>query len=194
MKSTCFSERISKTGNLDVILITRHFELDLKARFVEIKSINRRLRQDGISKKLGCSSSTLQRYRQVINMISPYGIPPNTNKRKQKTSNANIDDVKVTSNDLKMTSKDLKTTSSESFKPKENKLKGGAIEHNEKSLDEVIHIITIWTLICVFLLFLFILFHKYSADNLQNSICTFIITIIPLFVFEYFSKIVFVHL
>ena len=46
--------------------------------------MNLRLRQDQIAKELGCSSSTFQRYRQDINMLSPYGIPLNTDKRKQK--------------------------------------------------------------------------------------------------------------
>ena len=54
-------------------------------------------------------------------MLSPYRIPPSSNTnhtRKQKTTNTNIDDVKVTSNDLKMTSNDLKTTSKEPVKDK----------------------------------------------------------------------------
>ena len=51
------------------------------ARFMEIKSMNRRLRQDQIAKELGCSSSTLRRSRPNINMFSPYRIPPNTNKK-----------------------------------------------------------------------------------------------------------------
>ena len=61
------------------------------ARFMEIKSMNPRLRQDQMAKDLGCSSSPLQRYRQDKNMLSPYGIPPNTKKRKQKISNRDND-------------------------------------------------------------------------------------------------------
>ena len=64
-------------------------------------------------------------------MLSPYTITPSTktNQRKQKTTNMNLDNVKVTSNDLKMTSK-------ESVKNKENKFKGGTVETNENYLDE----------------------------------------------------------
>ena len=63
------------------------------ARFMEIKSLNPKIRQDQIAKELGCSSSTLRRYKNDINMLTPFRIPPNfTNKRKQKFSNANLDD------------------------------------------------------------------------------------------------------
>ena len=74
------------------------------AKFVEIKSVNPRLRQDQIAKEIGCSSSTLQRYRKVVNLLSPHGIPPTlktNHTRKKKTSNTKLDDIKVTSNDLK---------------------------------------------------------------------------------------------
>ena len=39
---------------------------------MEIKSINPKTKQSEIAKELGCSSSTLQRYRRDINLISPY--------------------------------------------------------------------------------------------------------------------------
>ena len=54
------------------------------ARFVEIKSVNPKLGQDQVPKKLGCSSSTLQRFRHDINMLSPFKIPPISCKRRQK--------------------------------------------------------------------------------------------------------------
>ena len=74
-------------------------------------------------------------------MLSPYRIPPSstTNQRKQKTPNSNTDVVKVTSNDLEKTSNDLKTNSNAPVKNKKKKLKGGAIEINEKYLDEIVH-------------------------------------------------------
>ena len=83
MNNTCSLEQKSKTGKLDAILKTREHNLHLLARFMEIKSVNARLRQDQIAKEIGCSGSTLQRYRQDINMLSPYSIPPNSHKRKK---------------------------------------------------------------------------------------------------------------
>ena len=87
MNNTFSLQQASQTGNLDSNLITRHCKLDLVARFMEIKSLNPRVRQNQIAKELGCSSSTFQRYRQDKNMLSPYRILPNSHKRKQKVSN-----------------------------------------------------------------------------------------------------------
>ena len=53
--------------------------------------MNPRFPQDQIAKELGCSSSTLQRYRQQKKMLSPYRITPNSNERKQKISNQEHD-------------------------------------------------------------------------------------------------------
>ena len=85
--NTFSSQQISQTGNLDCSLITRLCKLDLMAKFMEIKSINRKLKQSQRAKDLGCSSSTLEQYRQDKKMLSPYRIPPIGHKRKQKISN-----------------------------------------------------------------------------------------------------------
>ena len=50
---------ISQTSYLDSNLILRQYKLNVMARFMEIKSMNSKLRQDQIRKELGCSSSTL---------------------------------------------------------------------------------------------------------------------------------------
>ena len=85
MKNTFSLEELSKTSNLDAILISRHYKLDILAKFMEIKSANSRLRQEQIAKEIGCSRSTSQRYRNDINKLPPYRIPPyNSNKRKQR--------------------------------------------------------------------------------------------------------------
>ena len=107
MNNTFSLEQISKTSNLDSNFILRQYKIDLMARFMEIKSFNPKLREDQIAKELGCSSSTLQRYRDDINRLSPYEIPPNSHKRRQKISNDNSD----SEHDIekrRMTSKDLK--------------------------------------------------------------------------------------
>ena len=66
---------------------------------MEKKPVNPRLRQDQIAKELVCSSSTLQRYRLVTNMLSPYRIPPNSHKRRQRTSKEDFNRPHTTSND-----------------------------------------------------------------------------------------------
>ena len=84
------------------------------ARFMEIKSVIPKLRQDQKPKDLNYSSSTLQRFRHDIDKLSPYRIPPKIHKRGQlfqKQPSMMVRIVSMTSKDLKwlqMTSKDLK--------------------------------------------------------------------------------------
>ena len=107
--------------------------------FMNIKYQNPKMTQSEISSQLNMSSSTIKRYRNDINMLSPYRISANNVKKRPKK--AKIDDI----DDLKrpqMTSNDLKTTLNETVKNKKNKLKGGAIQEdieiNEHYLDKIL--------------------------------------------------------
>ena len=53
---------------------------------MDIKCLNTKLGQDHLAKELDCSSSTLQRYRQCIDMLTIQN-SSNSHKRKQKSSN-----------------------------------------------------------------------------------------------------------
>ena len=110
---------------------------------MKIKSINPKLEQPEIAKELKISTSTIQRHRGKIFMLSPNRISPSSNSNyttKQKTRNTKLDDIWMTSNDLKTTSNDLKTTSNEPVKNKQNNLKEVAsIQNNEKKLGEIFH-------------------------------------------------------
>ena len=124
---------------MDPNLLTRHYKLKLMNDFMHIKYQNPKMKQSDIADHLNMSSSTLQRYRNDINMLSPYRINPNNTKKRSKK--AKIDD----NSDLKrrqMTSNDVKTTSNETGKNKKNKLKGGAIQENieinEHYLDKIL--------------------------------------------------------
>ena len=105
--------------------------------------MNPKLKQDQIAKDLVMASSTLQRYRQDINMLSPYRIPPNSHNRRQGISNTKLDDNEHDLQRPQMTSKDT----NENVKPPKSKnktsVKGGSllknIEINEKHLDEIPH-------------------------------------------------------
>ena len=58
------------------------------ADFMRVKYENPKLKQSEIANQLGLSSSTVQRYRNDINMLSPYRIQPNnTNERTKKIKN-----------------------------------------------------------------------------------------------------------
>ena len=96
--------------------------------------------QSEISSQLNMSSSTIKRYRNDINMLSPYrNIPNNVKKRSKKAKIDDIGDLKrpqMTSNGLKTSSNDKKTKS-------KNVLKAGSvqeenIEINEHYLDKIL--------------------------------------------------------
>ena len=97
-----------------------------------IKYQNPKMKQSEIANNLNMSSSTLQRYRNDVNMLSPYRINPNNVKK--RTKKPKIDDI----SDLKRP----QMTSNESVKNKKNKLKGGSlqedVEINEHYLDKIL--------------------------------------------------------
>ena len=138
MNTSSLSE-INKISNMNPNLITKHYKLKLMNDFKNIKYQNPKMTQSEISNQLGMSSSTLQRYRNDINMISPYRINPNNVKKRSKK--AKIDD----NGDLKrpnLTSIDLKTTSNDKKSKSKNVLKAGSIqdniEINELYLDKIL--------------------------------------------------------
>ena len=127
MNNTLSLSEVNKTANMDPNLLTRHYKLKLMNDFMHIKYQNPKMQQSEIANHLNMSSSTLERYRNDINMLSPYRISPNNVKKRSKK--AEIDDI----GDLKrpqMTSNNLESTSNRTVKNKKNKLKGGSIQEN----------------------------------------------------------------
>ena len=120
-KCNAFSSSVvQETGNLNADLIITQCNLDIIAKFTEVKSINPKLKQFGKARELKISSATLLRYKKELNTPSPYRIP-NTHTRKQMSCDH---DTKMTLNDLKVTSKDDDKAVSKKVKSK-NFLKGG---------------------------------------------------------------------
>ena len=119
MNKTFSLQQISGTSTLDANLISRQYKLNLMADFMRMKNESPKLKQSQIANQLRYSTSTLQRYRNDINMLSPYRIQPNnTNKRTKKVSNTDSDNNSHRDHDLKrsrLTSNDLKPTSKESY-------------------------------------------------------------------------------
>ena len=121
------------------------------ADFMRVKYENPKMKQTEIANQINLSSSTIQRYRNEINMLSPYRINPNNTKKRSKKAKNN--DFNINSHHeegserLQMTSNDFKkpqTTSNKSDKKSKtrNSLKGGLvlddIEINEHYLDKVL--------------------------------------------------------
>ena len=115
MNNTFSSQQISRTGNPDSNLLSRQYKLNLMAVFMRVKYENPEMKQSETANQLGYPTSTLQKFTNDINMLSPYRIHPNTtNKRSKKVSNTNLDKNSHREHDLKtpqMTSNDLKRTS-----------------------------------------------------------------------------------
>ena len=90
MKNTPSLNEINKTAYMDPNLITKHYKLKLMNDFMNIKYLNPKLKQSEIASQLNLSTSTIQRQRNDINMLSPYRINPNNVKKRSKK--AKIDD------------------------------------------------------------------------------------------------------
>ena len=106
MNNSFSLHQISKTGNLDSNSISRQYKLNLMAKFMQIIFENPKLKQSEVAHQLGYSSITLQRYRNDMNMLSPYKFQPNiTNKRTKKKlqmqTSIRIHIVNMTSKDFK---------------------------------------------------------------------------------------------
>ena len=140
MNNTPSLNEINKNSAMDPNMLTKYYKLKLMNDFMNIKYQNPKMTQSEISSQLNMSSSTIKRYRNDINMISPYRINPN-NARK-RTKKPKIDDI----GDLKrpqMTSNDLKTTSNDKKTRSKNVLKAGSVQEeniviNEHYLDKIL--------------------------------------------------------
>ena len=131
---------INKNSSMDPNTLTKYYKLKLMNDFMNIKYQNPKMTQSEISSQLNMSSSTIKRYRNDINMLSPYRINPNNTKKRSKKAkiddNSDLKRPQLTSNDLKITSNDKKTRS-------KNVLKAGSvqeenIEINEHYLDKIL--------------------------------------------------------
>ena len=104
MNNTPSLNEINKNSAMDPNMLTKYYKLKLINDFMNIKYQNPKMTQSEISSQLNMSSSTIKRYRNDINMLSPYRI--SANNVKKRTKKAKIDDI----DDLKrpqMTSRQL---------------------------------------------------------------------------------------
>ena len=134
MNNTPSLNEINKNSAMDPNMLTKYYKLKLMNDFMNIKYQNPKMTQSEISSQLNMSSSTIKRYRNDINMLSPYRINPNNTKKRSKK--AKIDDIGEP--------KRAQMTSDEPVKNRKNKLKGGSVliqdnvEINEHYLDKIL--------------------------------------------------------
>ena len=133
MNNSFSLQQIQKTSNLDANLISRQSKRNLMTDFMRLKYENPKMKQSEIANQLGKSSSTLQRTRNDLNMLSPYRINPNnTNKRTKKTSNTNFDINSHPDSDFKrprLSSNDFKANT-KSNKKNKHVLEAGSVQEN----------------------------------------------------------------
>ena len=91
MNYTPSLNEINKNSAMDPNMLTKYYKLKLLNDFMNIKYQNPKMTQSEISSQLNMSSSTIKRYRNDINMLSPYRISPNNVKK--STKKAKIDDI-----------------------------------------------------------------------------------------------------
>ena len=98
MNNTPSLNEINKNSTIDPNTLTKYYKLKLMNDFMNIKFKNPKLTQSQISSQLNMSPSTIQRYRNDINMISPYRNNPNNVKKQQKKTkidnNGDLKDIK----------------------------------------------------------------------------------------------------
>ena len=110
MNNTPSLNEINKNSAMDPNMLTKYYKLKLMNDFMNIKYQNPKMTQSQISSQLNMYSSTMKRYRNDINMFSPYRVNSNNVKKQQKK--AKIDNngepkrPQMTSKDLKITSND----------------------------------------------------------------------------------------
>ena len=90
MNKTFTIDQLSKSETIDPNSINRLYKKNTMLDFMEIRSNNRRMTQKQICDQLGFSDSTLKRYRNDINMNSPY----NRNNYKKKKTKQTPDNTK----------------------------------------------------------------------------------------------------
>ena len=91
MNNTPSLNEINKNSAMDPNMLTKYYKLKLMNDFMNIKYQNPKMTQSEISSQLNMSSSTIKRYRNDINMLSPYRI--SANNVKKRTKKAKIDDI-----------------------------------------------------------------------------------------------------
>ena len=97
MNNTPSLNEINKNSTMNPNMLTKYYKLKIMNDFMNVKYQNPKMTQSEISPQLNMSPSTIKRYRNDINMISPYRINSNDVKKQQKKPKSII---MVTSEDL----------------------------------------------------------------------------------------------
>ena len=84
MKNTPSLNEINKNSTMNPNMLTKYYKLKFMNDFMNFKYKNPKMTPSEISSQLNMSSSTIKRYRNDIDMCSPYRINSNNVKKQQK--------------------------------------------------------------------------------------------------------------
>ena len=90
MKNRFTIDQLSKSETIDPNSINRLYKINKMLDFMELRSNNPKMTQKQICNQLGTSDSTIKRYRNDINMDSPYN--RNNYKKKKFKKTPDIDE------------------------------------------------------------------------------------------------------
>ena len=116
-------DQLSKSETIDPNSINRLYKINKMLDFMEIRSNNPRMTQKQICNQLTISDSTIKRYRNDINMDSPY----NRNNYKRKKSKK-LPDITMENNKTAIDTSKNKTEKRIKNKLK-NEIKGGNVSN-----------------------------------------------------------------
>ena len=88
-------DQLSKSESIDPNSINRLYKINKTLDFMEIRSNNPRMTPKQICNHLGTSDSTIKRYRNDINMDSPYNRKNNKKKKPKKSPDITTENNKT---------------------------------------------------------------------------------------------------
>ena len=103
-------DQLTKAESIDPNSINRLYKLNMMLDFMEIRSNNPRMTQKEICNKIGRSDSTIKRYRNDIDMDSPYkrnNYKKKKPKRSPNTTTENMNKNKSTKSVIDESSKNI---------------------------------------------------------------------------------------
>ena len=118
-------DQLSKSETIDPNSINRLYKINKMLDFMEIRSNNPRMTQKQICNQLGASDSTIKRYRNDINMDSPYNRNNYKRKKTKKTPDIIIENNKT---DIDETTKN-KIIEKRIKNKHKNEMKGGNVSN-----------------------------------------------------------------
>ena len=128
MSNNFTMDQLTKVESIDPNSINRLYKVNLMLNFMEIRSNNPKMTQKQICNQLGFSDSTIKRYRDDIQMDSPYNRYNYKKKKSKKSPDIETDNNKsVTdeSNRNKIIEKRIKNRL-------KNEIKGGDISDKKQ--------------------------------------------------------------